>query len=77
MAAQIVLDFRCEPAQVEVAIGARDDKGGLRVPVFCRDLLHGAVGRKRRQDTDTGWIAGKDLLGEGIDVVIRVLPLFR
>jgi hypothetical protein len=43
VSAQIVFDFGRKPAQIEIAVGARDNKGGLAVFVLGRNLLHGVI----------------------------------
>jgi hypothetical protein len=71
MAAQVILDLRCEPAQIEIAIGTRNNKSGLAVPVLSRDFLHDVISGKSGKDADSRRIAAKELICECINVVIR------
>src|SRR5437660_5830176 len=71
MSAEIVFHFRCEPAHVEITISARNDKGGLAVPVLRGNLLHGAVREKGGKHAYTRRIACEELSRECIHVIVR------
>src|SRR5207245_11653544 len=71
MAAEIVFDLRSEPAEVEVTVGPADHERGLAMPVFGRDLLHRRGRQKGVENADAGRIAGEELVGERVDVVVR------
>src|SRR5207244_12195764 len=71
MSAEIVFHCRWEPAQVEITISARNDKGGLAVPVLRGNLLHGAVREKGRKHAYTRRIACEELSSECIHVIVR------
>ena len=70
MPAQIVLDCGSKPAQIEIAIGARNNEGGLAVPVLSRNVLHEAVREKSGKDANARRITCKKLVREYVNVVI-------
>ena len=71
MSAQIIFDFRCEPAQIEITIRTRHDKSGFRVSVLGRNLLHGLVWEKSRKDAYASGVTSKEFCCERIHVVVR------
>ena len=68
---QVVFDFGCKPAQVEITIRARNNESGLAMSVLSRNLLHGAIREKSGQDAYPRRVACKELTRECINVVIR------
>jgi len=70
MSAKVIFDFGREPAQVEITIGPRRDKGGLRVFILSRDLLHGGVWGKNGKYANTCWVTRKKFFRERIHVII-------
>jgi hypothetical protein len=71
MPAQVVLDFGCKPAQVEITVSARNNKSGVAVPVLNRNFLHEAIREKSGKDADPRWVTCKEFARECINVVIR------
>src|SRR5438094_6783365 len=71
MAAEVIFHYRCEPAQVEIAISAGHHKSCFAVPVLRCDFLHDIIRRKCGNDAYTRGIACEQFAREGIDLVIR------
>ncbi len=67
VAAEIHLRRRCEPAQLEAAIKARDDEGRLRQVHFPSHELHPGWLSRGREEAHRGGVAGEGLVGERID----------
>jgi hypothetical protein len=66
VAAQRIFCDRCEPTQVEIAIGAGDYKSGFTVTVLGSDLLHDFLRGKCGNEADAGRIACEQFVGEGL-----------
>jgi hypothetical protein len=69
--AQVVLDGRCKPAQVEVTIRPWNNKSGLTVPVLSGNFLQKVIREKCGEDADSRRVPSKELTRKGIDVVVR------
>jgi len=62
MAAKIILDFRSEPAQVEVALCCSYEKGGLRVAILGSNFLHDFGRRIGRQNAYAGRVTREEAI---------------
>ena len=67
MAAQFDLDCRGEPAEVKTVGAGPDEEGRFRQSILKRDALHDLVRQPVFERHDSGRVAGKDAIGEGVD----------
>ena len=68
MPAQVDLDRRREPAQVELAVGARRDERGLgQVQLRATACIHASVGEAVAEQAHGRRVAGEGPVGERVD----------
>ncbi len=73
VAAEVDLDGRGEPAEVEAIGGGANEEGGFGEAVFEGDALEERVVEPGVERDDGGGIAGEDAIGEGVDPIKRKL----